>query len=190
MVKTRYTPKRAANGKLNKNYWIMLIKCIGWLFLGAAAGYLFFYFFSDFSVSAIDRYKFIQSIFGLRQYEEGMRYLTVILAIIIANTVSTTAYFVLGYFKTLIPLSIITGFFMTILLLAGAAVRQVSIPLEVIILFSIEAFYRCLALVTGEHLYKNKLEKKSVFIVSIAAIVLLLIGAAFYEIYQIFGYIF
>ncbi|MBM3700939.1 MAG: hypothetical protein FJW68_08545 [Actinobacteria bacterium] len=177
-------------GRLNNNYWIIFGKCIGWLLLGAAAGYAFFYFFTDFSVNFVGRYKFIQGLFGLNQYAQGSSYIAVLMAIIIGNLVSTIAYFILGYFRLLLPLSIITGFLMIILLFTGSVIRNIPIPAEVIILFCIEAFYRCIALSTGEHLFKNKLENKTVLAVSVAAVIILLLGAAFYEIYQIFGYVF
>lgn len=186
----RQKPKHAIKINYSYNYWVILTECIGWFLLGAVAGFAVFYFFTDFSITFINKYKFLQGIFGIKQYEEGMRYVAVLLVILVGNIVSTVAYFALGYFKTLIPLSIITGFFMVILLFAGSAIRQVIMPLEVIILFSVESLYRCMALSAGEHLYKNKLEKKSVLVSSIMVIFLFLLGAAFYEIYQIFGYIF
>ncbi|MBM3705951.1 MAG: hypothetical protein FJW66_05435 [Actinobacteria bacterium] len=187
----KYMPRHAAKARRSKNFWLILIKCIGWLLLGAAAGYAFYYFFSDFTVAAIDRYKFLQSIFGISQYEQGAKYLNVVLAILVGNAISTAAYFTLGYFRTLIPLAIISGFFMVLLIFAGAARRGISdIPLEVIILFSAEAFYRCLALSAGEHLFFSRAEKKHVLAVSLVVIFLLLTGTAFYEVYQIFGYVF
>lgn len=180
----------SSSGRLHNNYWVIFGKCIGWLLLGAVAGYAFFYFFTDFCVNFVTKYKFIQGLFGLNQYAEGSKYIAVLLAIIIGNLVSTIAYFILGYFRLLLPLSIITGFLMIILLFTGSVIRNISIPSEVIILFSVEAFYRCIALTTGEHLFKNKLENKAVLAVSVPAVIVLLLGAAFYEIYQIFGYVF
>ncbi len=173
------------------NYWIILLKCLGWMLLGAAAGYAFFYFFRDFSVSLIERFKFLQGLFGIRQYEEGIRYVNVILMIFAGNLVSTAAYFALGYLRLLIPVSILTGFMVIMLLFTGIVRNQQAIPVEVIILISVESFYRCIALSTGEHLQKNRpAVRKWVPIVSIIFIALLLAGAAFYEVYQIFGYIF
>ncbi|MBN1299291.1 MAG: hypothetical protein JW997_06375 [Actinobacteria bacterium] len=169
------------------NFWIILLKCIGWLVLGAAAGYAFFYFFSDLSVNIIQKYKFLQGIFGISQASESSTYISVILLIIAANLISTAAYFILSYFRLLIPLSIITGFLMTLLLFTGAVIRNISIPGEVIALFAIEAFYRCIALSGGEHLFKNRLNKKFVFISTIISVFLLIIAAAFYEAQQIFG---
>ena len=40
------------------NYWIIFLKCIGWILLGAAAGYAFFYFFRGFSISIVERLSF------------------------------------------------------------------------------------------------------------------------------------
>jgi hypothetical protein len=172
------------------NFWVIFIKCISWLLLGAAAGFAFFYFFKDFSVSLIDRYKFIQGIFGIKQFEQGVGFFKVLLTILAGNLISTAAYFTLGWLKTLIPVAILTGFIVTVLLFTGTIRnQQYVIPLEVIILVCIEALYRCLALTAGEHLAKNRLRKKAVFIVSVAAVAFMLVGAALYEVYQIFGYI-
>lgn len=172
------------------NFWLIFLKCIGWLLLGAAAGLAFFYFFKDFSVALIDRYKFIQGIFGIKQYQPGIGFSRVLLTILIGNLISTAAYFLIGWLRTLIPLSILTGFIVTVLLFTGTIRNlQSAIPLEVIILVCVEALYRCLALTVAEHLVKNRFRKKAVFIVSVAVIFFLLVSAALYEVYQIFGYI-
>ena len=180
----------AVNPVVITNYWVIFLKCIGWLFIGAAAGFAFFYFFKDFSVTFIDRYKFIQGIFGIKQYQPGVGFFKVLLTILAGNLISTAAYFAIGWLKTLIPVAILTGFIVTALLFTGTVRNQQNvIPLEVIILVCIEALYRCLALTAGEHLAKNRLRKKAVFIVSAAVVAILLAGAALYEVYQIFGYI-
>jgi hypothetical protein len=172
------------------NFWVIFIKCICWLLIGAAAGFAFFYFFKDFSVSLIDRYKFIQGIFGIKQYETGIGFFKVLLTILAGNVISTAAYFAIGWLKTMIPVAILTGFIVTVLLFTGTIRnQQYVIPIEVIILVCIEALYRCLALTAGEHLAKNRLRKKAVFFAAVAAVAVLLAGAALYEVYQIFGYI-
>jgi hypothetical protein len=185
-------PKHAIRIYYNDNYWIIFLKCLGWILLGAAAGYVFFYFFRDFSVSVVDRFRFLQGLFGIRHYEEGMQYARVILMIFAGNIISTAAYFALGYLRMLIPISILTGFLVTVLLFTGTVNnQQAAIPLEVILLMGTESFYRCIALSAGEHLQKNRqIIRKWVPITSIIFIVLLLAGAAFYEVFQIFGYIF
>jgi hypothetical protein len=185
LARARYTGPKTIT-----NFWAILFKCIGWLLIGAAAGFAFFYFFKDFSVSVIDRYKFIQGIFGISQYQPGIGFSKILLTIFIGNLISTALYFAIGWLRALIPASILTGFVLTILLFTGTIRNlQPVIPSEVIILVCIETFYRCLALTAGEHLVKNGLRKKAVFSVSVAVIVLLLSGAALYEVYQIFGYI-
>jgi hypothetical protein len=186
----RTGPKHAIKVYYGNSYWVILAKCLGLFLAGAVIGLLFFYFFRNWSLSAIDRYKFLQNIFGVMHYEPGVRYISVLSAILIGNVISTIAYFILGYFKTLIPLSILSGFLMILILLTGAVKRQIAIPPEVIILFSVESFYRCLALTEGEHLFKNRLARKHVFVLSVVFIFILLFSTAFYEIYQIFGYIF
>jgi hypothetical protein len=181
---------RYAGPKTITGFWAIFFKCIGWLLIGAAAGFAFFYFFKDFSVSVIDRYKFIQGIFGIRQYQPGIGFSKILLTIFAGNLISTASYFAIGWLRALIPASILTGFVVTVLLFTGTIRNlQPVIPAEVVILVCIEAFYRCLALTAGEHLVKNGLRKKAVFSVSVAVIALLLSGAALYEVYQIFGYI-
>ena len=185
-VRARY----AAGPTVNNNFWVIFFKCIGWMALGAAVGFAFFYFFKDFSTTFIDRYKFIQGIFGIKQYDPGTSFSNVLLTILIGNIISTAAYFALGWLRTLIPVSILTGFVISVLLFTGTVRNlQPTIPPEVIILICVEAIYRCLALTAGEHLAKNRLRKKAVFTISAVVIVLLLAGAALYEVYQIFGYI-
>jgi len=175
---------------LNKNYWVIFGKCMGWLALGVAAGLLFFYVFKDFSIAAIDRFKFLQGIFGISEYQEGMLFGRVLSTILLANLVSTAAYFTLGYFRLLIPIAIITGLFVIILLMTGISRHQQAIPLEVILLMAGESLYRMIALTTGEYLQKNRLRRRWVFILAVAFIVFMYIGMALYEVFQIFGYIF
>lgn len=189
MVK-RTKPKHSKKNDYSGRFGILLLKCIVLFLIGSAVGYLFFYFFKDFTVSLIDKYKFLQGIFGMHQYEEGVRYISVLGSILIGNIISTAAYFILGYFKALIPMSVITGILMMLILFAGAAKRQSAIPQEVLILFSIESFYRCLALTGGEFISRNKMLKKNILIILIVIIFILVLAGAFYEIYQIFGYIF
>ena len=171
---------------LKDNYWVIFGKSILWLALGATVGVLFFFFFKNQSVYFIDKFKFFQSIFGIREYKEGMVYTSVLLTILAGNLISTGAYFALGYLRMLIPITIITGFFVVLLLMTGTVRHLQTVPLEVILLVSLETFYRLLAISAGEYLQKNKLRKKSVFVVSLIVIIVLLGIAAYYEIVQIF----
>jgi len=184
-----YEYKHAIIENVNNRYWTIFGKCMGWLALGVAVGLLFFYVFKDFSVAAIDRFKFLQGIFGISEYQEGMLIGRVISTILIANLISTAAYFTLGYFRLLIPIAIITGFFIIILLMTGTVRHQQVIPLEVILLMSGETLYRMIALTTGEHLHKNRLRRRWIFILAAAVVLILYAGMALYEVFQIFGYI-
>jgi len=172
---------------LKDNYWVIFGTSILWLALGATAGFLVFYFFKNQSVYFINKFKFFQNIFGIREYKEGMVYATVFLTILAGNLISTGAYFALGYLRMLIPITIVTGFFVVLLLMTGTVRHLQSVPLEVILLTSLETFYRMIAITTGEHLQKNKLKKKSVLVVSLIAVIVLLGIAAYYEMIQIFG---
>jgi hypothetical protein len=178
---------RNTYNSLKDNYWVIFGKSILWLALGAAAGFLFFYFFKNQSVYFINKFKFFQSIFGIREYKEGMVYASVLLTILAGNLISTGAYFALGYLRMLIPVTIITGFFVVLLLMTGTVRHLQTVPLEVILLTSLETFYRAIAITAGEHLQKNKLRKKSVLVVSLIAVIVLLGIAAYYEMIQIFG---
>lgn len=168
---------------------MILLKCIGWIFLGAAVGLAFFYSFKDLSVSMIDRFKFLQGIFGISQYEEGMAFGRVVSAILVGNLISTVSYFILGYLRLLLPVSIITGFFVVVLIMTGTIRHAQAVPFEVILLMAGETFYRAIAITTGEHLGKNKLKKRWVFISSVILVFVFLFSLAVYEIYQIFGYV-
>ena len=185
-----YRYKHAIRENINNNYWIIFGKCMGWLALGIGVGLLFFYVFKDFSVAAIDRFKFLQGIFGISEYEEGMLFGRVISTILIANLVSTAAYFALGYFRLLIPIAIITGLFVILLLMTGVVRHQQVVPLEVVLLMAGETLYRMIALTTGEHVHKNRLRKRWAFILAVVLVFVLYIGMALYEVYQIFGYVF
>ena len=145
------------------------------------------YFFSDTSVFIIEKFKVLQSIFGIREYEPGMVYGPVLAAILAGNIISTISYFGLGYLKGLIPLSIISGFFVIVFLFSGIIRHGTAIPAGVIILSSMEMFYRMLTISLGEFIAKNKFKNKVLIISVIILIVAMLLGAVFYEMKLIFG---
>jgi len=172
---------------VQKKYFSIL--GIGFLvFLGGVLlGFLFYQFFSTQSADLIDKYKVIQSIFGIREYDASMSYMRTFLVIFAANLISTIGYFALGYLRLLIPISLVTGFFIIIFLLSGLIRHDTStIPAEVIILVSWESAYRLIALATGEYIQKNRFKRKYVFIISLILVLGLFIGAVFYEINMIF----
>ncbi|GAI86218.1 unnamed protein product, partial [marine sediment metagenome] len=79
-----------------------------------------------------------------------------------------------------------SGLFIIIFLLTGTIRHGISLPMEVIILSSIEMFYRVMALATGEYINKNRFKNKAIPITSIVIIFIMFISAVFYELYQIF----
>lgn len=169
-----------------KQYFQIFIKSLLILLAGAALGFIFFYFLKDTSVFIIDKFRILQGVFGIRQYQEGMSFNYVFLAILFGNLLSTLGYFTLGFLKASLPISFITGVFMVIFLFTGTIRHGTSIPMEVILLSSIEIFYRVLALATGEYISRNKLKNKAIPITSIIIIFIMFISAVFYELYQIF----
>jgi len=170
-----------------KNYFSILGIGLLCFFAGVFLGFLFYQFFSSQSAALIDKYKIIQSIFGIREYEPSMEYMKVFWVIFAANLVSTLGYFALGYLRLLIPISLVTGFFIIVFLLSGLIRHETStIPAEVIILVSWESLYRILALATGEYVQKNRLKRKYVLIISSVLVLGLFLGAVFYELRIIF----
>ncbi len=169
-----------------KNYYIILLLSIAYCTAGLLAGYLFFYLFKEASVYLIDRFKLFQNIFGIYEYREGMTFYYVLLVIFFGNLVSTLCYVALGYLRALIPMSAITGFFIIIFLLSGQIRHGMAIPVSVIILSSVETFYRMLAISLGENFGKNRFSKKINNIAIIIAISGLFLFGVFYEITLIF----
>jgi hypothetical protein len=169
-----------------KNYYLILILAIAYCMVGLLLGYLFFYFLKDQSVFLIDRFKFLQSLFGIYEYREGMSFQYVFLVIFFGNLISTSCYVVLGYLKTLIPMSAITGFFIMVFLLSGQIRHEMAIPASVILLSSIETFYRMLAIALGENFEKNRFSEKINNIVIATLILALFLFGVFYEISLIF----
>ncbi|MFZ3085772.1 MAG: hypothetical protein WA097_03895, partial [Candidatus Hydromicrobium sp.] len=97
-----------------KQYFSIFIKSLLTLLAGAAVGFVFFYFFKNASVFIIDKFKILQGIFGIREYQEGMSFNYVLAAIFLGNLLSTIGYFTLGFLKASLPVSFITGVFMVI----------------------------------------------------------------------------
>ena len=169
-----------------KQYFQIFIKSLLILLAGAALGFIFFYFLKDTSVFIIDKFRILQGVFGIRQYQEGMSFNYVFLAILFGNLLSTLGYFTLGFLKASLPISFITGVFMVIFLFAGTIRHGTPIPVEVIMLSSIEMFYRVMALATGEYINRNRFKNKAIPLSSIIIIFIMFISAVFYELYQIF----
>lgn len=169
-----------------KNYFLIFVRNLIFFLAGAAAGFLFFYFFRDASVFITDKFRFLQGIFGIRPYEPGMSYGYVFMVIFFGNLLSTAGYFTLGYLRASLPVSFISGVFVMLFLFTGTIKHGIPIPGEVIALFSMEMFYRLIALVTGEYINRNKFKNKAIPIVSIIIVFIMFISAVFYELYQIF----
>jgi len=169
-----------------KQYFLIFIKNLLILLVGAAVGFIFFYFFKDVSVFIIDKFKILQGVFGIRQYQEGMSFNYVFLAIFLGNLLSTISYFTLGFLRASLPISFITGIFVVIFLFTGIIKHGTSIPMEVILLASIEMFYRVMALATGEYVRRNKFKNKAIPSTSMIIIFIMFLSAVFYELSQIF----
>ncbi len=169
-----------------KQYFSIFIRTLLIFLAGAAIGFLFFYFFKDASVFIIDKFGVLQSIFGIRQFQEGMSFGYVFAAIFLGNLLSTLGYFTLGFLRASLPVSFVTGIFMILFLFTGTIRHGIPIPLEVILLSSMEMFYRIIALATGEYINRNKFKNKVIPLVSIIIIFIIFVSAVIYELYQLF----
>ncbi len=179
-------PKRGTGGMMAKKYWIIFLKSFALFAAGVALGYLFYYFFKEQSAYIIERFKILQQFFGISEYSEQMIYSRVLLTILIGNLISTVLYFVLGYLRLSLPVSFISGLFIAVFLFSGIIRHGTSIPLEVILLSFTEMLYRIITISCGEYINKYRLSSRAVPIVSISAVIVLYLAAAFYEVYQIF----
>ena len=171
---------------MGKKFWIIFLKSFGLFAAGVALGYLFYYFFKEQSAYIIERFKILQQFFGINEYSEGMTYSRVFITIFVGNLISTILYFVLGYLRASMPVSFISGLFISIFLFSGIVRHGTSIPAEVIILSSTEMLYRIITISSGEYIHKYRLSNKVVPILSISVVIILYIAASFYEIIQIF----
>lgn len=170
---------------MRKSFVKILLITLASTAIGGLLAFLFYYFFKGAAVYFIEKFKFIQSIFGIKQYEQGMSVSYVFVAIFFGNLVSTAGYFGLGYIRASVPMGFITGFLVIALLFTGIIRNAQSIPQDVIILISAETIYRVLALSLGEYIGKNK--KKSLPWVVLIIIIGLFLFGVFFEIYSIFG---
>ncbi|MCJ7471296.1 MAG: hypothetical protein MUP02_00600 [Actinobacteria bacterium] len=171
---------------MGRKFWIIFLKSIGLFAAGVALGYLFYYFFKEQSAYIIERFKVLQQFFGVNEYSEGMTFFRVFITIFVGNFISTILYFVLGYLRLSMPVSFISGLFISIFLFSGIVRHGISIPTEVIILSSTEMLYRIITISSGGYIHKYRLSNKVVPILSISVVIILYIAASFYEIIQIF----
>ncbi len=155
--------------------------------VGAIIGYGFFYVFSEQAVFLIERFKILQSFFGIYEYEASMSFTYVFMVVFFGNLISTLGYFGLGWLKTAMPVGFITGFFLSVFLFTGVLRHSTAIPIDVYILVSVEAAYRVMALSLGEYLIKNKTRNRLLAGGVVLAISLLFLFGVFFELYSIFG---
>ncbi|MBN2073323.1 MAG: hypothetical protein JW770_05200 [Actinobacteria bacterium] len=170
-----------------KYYIKILSRNLGFLLAGSVPGFLFYYFFRETAVFIIEKFKIFQGIFGIMEYQDSASSGHILLVILAGNLLSTAAYTALGYLRTGIPVSFISGFFIIIFLFTGTIRHGIGIPVEVMILVSMEMFYRMMAASTGEFTSRYRKENKLVIIVSAVVILMIYLGAALYEMHQIFG---
>ncbi len=160
---------------MGKKYWILFLKSLGLFASGLLPGYLFYFFFSSQSVYIIERFKILQSLFGIDQYSAGMAAGKVLLTIILGNLISIICYAALGYARLSLPVSFITGFFIAVFLFSGIIRHETAIPAEVIVLVSIEMLYRIIAISTGEYIARHRFKSMYIPISALSIVLILLI---------------
>jgi hypothetical protein len=169
-----------------KKYWVIFLKCIGVFAAGCIIGYFFYYFFSNQSAFIIEKFKLLQSFFGIENFSDGMLIRTAILTILLGNLVSIICYIALGFARLSLPISFLSGFFVIVFLFSGIIRHGTAIPLEVIILSSIEMLYRIIAVSAGEYISKQRLKNRAVPVTAFSTVFILYIFAAFYEVWQLY----
>jgi len=169
-----------------KKYWIIFLKNLGFFASGFIPGYLFYFFFSSESAYIIERYKVLQSLFGIVQYSGEMTLNRVLLTIFLGNLISIICYTALGYARLSLPVSFITGFFIAVFLFSGIIRHGTAIPPEVIVLVSIEMLCRIIAVSTGEYLIKYRFKRRHIPIIALSCVFVLYLAAGLYEVWQIF----
>jgi len=170
-----------------ENYFLIFTISLVFLIIGAGLGWVFFVFFKQESVFLINKFKLVQGFLGIREYEEGMSVTYIFLVVFFGNLISTVGYFTLGYLRVLIPVSIVTGFFVVIFLLSGIIRHSMALPQGIIILSSMEMLYRMMAISLGEYIQKNKFTNKIIPTATFVVIFLLFLVAVFYELFLIYG---
>ncbi|MBC7334270.1 MAG: hypothetical protein H5T85_07440 [Actinobacteria bacterium] len=173
------------------SYFFILVSSLFFLSVGALVGFVFFRFFKDESVFIINKFKILQGFVGIREYKEGMSIVYAFIVILLGNLFSTIGYGVLGYLRTLIPVSLVSGFFIVIFLLSGTIRHSMALPVSMVILSSIEMFYRAMAMALGEYIQKRRalrrtLSKKVVTAILVIVFLLLMAGIA-YELLLIYN---
>lgn len=171
---------------MGKKYWMIFLKSLGLFVSGIIPGYLFYFFFSSQSAYIIERFKVLQSLFGINQYSGGMTLSRVLLTIFLGNFISIICYIVLGYARLSLPVSFISGFFIAVFLFSGIIRHGTAIPPEVIALVSIEMFYRIVAVSAGEYLIRHRFKSRHILIIALSCVFVLYLASALYEVWQIF----
>jgi hypothetical protein len=171
---------------MRKKYWTIFLKSLGLFASGVVPGYIFYYFFSSQSAYFIEKFKVLQSFFGINQYSEGMTINIVLLTVLLGNLISTICYIALGYARLSLPVSFISGFFIAVFLFSGIIRHGIPIPLEVAVLSSIEMLYRIVAISTGEFLNRYRFKNRIIPITALSCVFVLYLAAALYEVWQIF----
>lgn len=173
------------------SYFFAFVLSLLFIAIGVLIGFIFFRYFKEESVLVINKFKILQRFVGIREYKEGMSIVYVFIVILLGNLFSTIGYGVLGYLRALIPVSLVSGFFIVIFLLSGTIRHSMALPVSMVVLSSLEMFYRAMAMALGEYIQERRalrrtLSKKVVRSILVIVFLLLLTGVV-YELLLIYN---
>lgn len=127
--------------------WIFI--CALWYLVGFLVGWIIVFLFPLPTSSLITRYKWIQSLVGIREASRLGGQASVFLTILMGNTLSTVSFLILGALLVGPLISFLLGILISLLLFSGPYRHGMSINASIVQLVALESFYRVLATSLG-----------------------------------------
>lgn len=132
-----------------KNLFKWIFICALWYLVGFLVGWIIVFLFPLTTSSLITRYKWIQSLVGIREAARLGGEANIFLTILVGNTLSTASFLVLGALLLGSLISFLLGILISLLLFTGPYRHGMSINASIVQLVTIESFYRILAASLG-----------------------------------------
>jgi hypothetical protein len=132
-----------------KNLFKWVLVCALWYIVGFLVGWILVFLFPLPTSSLIIRYKWIQSLVGIREAAQLGGQANIFLTILIGNTLSTASFLVLGTLLMGSLISFLLGVVISLLLFTGPYRHGLSINASIVQLVAIESLYRILAASLG-----------------------------------------
>ncbi|GFP35581.1 hypothetical protein HKBW3S43_01371 [Candidatus Hakubella thermalkaliphila] len=132
-----------------KNLFKWIFICALWYIVGFLVGWIMVFLFPFTTSSLIIRYKWIQSLVGIREAARLGGEANIFLTILVGNTLSTASFLVLGALLLGSLISFLLGILISLLLFTGPYRHGMSINASIVQLVAIESLYRILATSLG-----------------------------------------